>query len=211
MKYVLKFVVLIVLAITSGQLKADKIFQDPRVGFVIEHTEVHGLDGKKVNLTELWKEKPVLLITGSLSCPFTRQSLKPSHKLVRRFGSDFHIVMLYVVDAHPKGDVSPYSNEEWIPRDNFKDKLLFPQPKTMSERTDRANQLNRLLDLKVPVLIDDMENPLWSELGRFPNAGILIDKTGEVIFKQKKFKARAMAKQMSHYLKTGKVKTKKPR
>ena len=190
-------------------MSAKKLKQDPRVGFKLEEFQVFTLEGKKAKLASLWQEKPVLLITGSLSCPFTRKSMKPSYKLVEKFSDEYHIALLYVVDAHPKGDDSPYSGNEWIPRENFRDNILIPQPKNLTQRTDRANQLNELLKLKMPILVDNMENQNWSALGKFPNAGILIDTTGQVIYKQKKFKARLMAKIMKTYIKTGTIKGKK--
>lgn len=184
---------------------ANKVKQDPTVGFNLKDIEVFTLNGKSTKLSKLWQEKPVLIITGSLSCPFTRKSLKPSYKLVEKFSDDFHIAMLYVIEAHPKGDISPYSGDEWIPRENFRDNILIAQPRNLSERTDRANELNQLLNLKLPVFIDDMENQNWTALGKFPNAGILINTQGQVIYKQKKFKARIMAKKMKTYIKTGAI------
>jgi len=184
---------------------ANKLKYDSSVGFQLEENVVYDLDGNLAKLSDLWKEKPVLLITGSLSCPFTRKSLKQGNKLFSKFKDDINFAVVYVIDAHPKGDNSPYSGDEWIPRANFKDNILIPQPKGQSERNTRAVELKKLLGLNIPVIVDGMDNLNWKSLGKFPNAGILIDKNGKVIYKQKKFKASLMAKKLKNYLSTGSV------
>ncbi len=176
-----------------------KLKQNLGVDYQFQETQVYTLDGKKSKLSELWKEKPVLLITGSLSCPPTRHSLGATTKLMKKFEGKINIALLYVIDAHPKGDISPYSGDEWIPRENFADNILIPQPKELSQRNDRAKELNMLLGLEVPVLVDNMDNLNWKNLGKLPNAGILIDTNGKVIAKQKWFKANKMAKRLNKY------------
>ena len=173
---------------------------DPSVGYKLSETEIFTLDGKKVSFLGLWKEKPLLLITASLSCPFSRNSLKLGNKFSEKVSDQVSIAIVYVIDAHPKGNDSPYSGDEWIPRENFRDNILIPQPKTQSERAGRAEQLQVLLGLTTTLLVDNMNNLNWQALGRYPNAAVLIDTTGKVIYKQKRFKAKPMFKILQEQL-----------
>lgn len=189
-----------ILFIIGDLAASDRLKFNMETGYQLSEYQVYTLDGEKSRLADLWKEKPVLLITGSLSCPPTRKSLNHTSKLISKFKDRLNIAILYVIDAHPKGDPSPYSGKEWIPKENYTDKILIPQPKEQSQRNERANELNKLLGLEVPVLVDNMDNLNWKNLGQMPNAGILIDTNGKIIAKQKWFKAKKMARRIENYL-----------
>jgi iodothyronine deiodinase-like protein len=191
--------ILFALLLVCNTATAKKIKPNLAIGYSLEESNVYTLDGKKRGLSNLWRDKPLLLITGSLSCPPTRKSVGGSHRLQAEFGDRMNVAVLYVIDAHPKGDISPYSGEEWVPKENFKEDVLIRQPVSQQQRTKRAKELDQLLGIKVPVLIDNMDNVNWKQLGRLPNAAIFIDTNGKVIAKQKWFNADKMKKKLTKY------------
>ena len=58
------------------------------------------------------------------------------------------------------------------------------EPRNYEEREELARELVAAEDIAVPVLVDEMDNPLWCTYGPAPNVAYLIGMDGEVIEKQ---------------------------
>ncbi|MDH4048427.1 MAG: redoxin domain-containing protein [Gammaproteobacteria bacterium] len=157
------------------------------VGERVPDSTVYDLAGNAVRLSTLWGEKPVLLVTGSLSCPPSRRTLPATAMLLNDYKGLLSVAIVYVIDAHPSGDPSPYSGEERVTRKNVKQGILIRQPRSQEERISRAVELQELLGSTAPILVDNMENTAWQSVGERPNAAVLIDKGGRVLAQQKWF------------------------
>ncbi len=117
------------------------------------------------------------------------------------FGDRVNILTVYTLEAHPAGCPSPYSGDEWT-MSASKDEEGNPlgQPETYEERVSQATQMARELGITVPVLIDEMDNPVWCTYGPAPNAAYFIGTNGEVIVKQGWYEPKPMRTQISVYL-----------
>jgi len=95
------------------------------------------------------------------------------------------LIIVYTLEAHPMDSVSPYSNEEW-PLKYSTDKEGNPvtQPSTYKERIDMAKKTIEDEGLNIPVLVDEMDNPIWCTYGQAPNIAYLIQTDGRIIVKQ---------------------------
>jgi hypothetical protein len=136
-------------------------------------------------------KKPVVLVTGSYTCPIFRQRLPALQRLYDRYRSRAHFYILYTVEAHPSGSPSPYSGKEWVTEENRKDQVLLPQPSSYEERAQLAYQCRQALLISIPTLIDDMDNAVWVQYGQAPNAAYLIDSGGKVQLRQGWFEPMA--------------------
>ncbi len=129
--------------------------------------------------------KPVLLVTVSLSCPVSRNSMTtvlPS--IVAQYGSQINILLVYVVEAHPLGpDFSPYSNSVNTTTVNYQDSILIRQETNYYLRKKMASQFTRRFHLAVPVLVDDPANDYWETFGPAPNNAYLLAPNGMVFRK----------------------------
>ena len=76
--------------------------------------------------------------------------------------------VLYVREAHP-------NQMRWQNID---------QPTTYEERLTLVNAACREDHLKIPVLIDKIDNAVWTEYGRLPNSAVIIGKDGIIVEKQ---------------------------
>jgi hypothetical protein len=63
----------------------------------------------------------------------------------------------------------------------FKD---VEQPETMEERKELAEKACDELHIASLVVIDDMENTVRRTYGRLPNSAYIIDKGGEIVYKE---------------------------
>lgn len=150
------------------------------------------LDGRPIELSSIQQGKPMVLVTASLTCNVARRQQKDVDALHRQFGDAVAVVVIYTIDAHPKGDVCPYTGKEWVPKDNIRDEVLVRQPTTLDERLTLARQYQKRFSDAAQVLVDTMDNASWQALGQAPNLGLLIDQRGIVKVRHGWFDSKAM-------------------
>ncbi|MBK5284397.1 MAG: T9SS type A sorting domain-containing protein, partial [Bacteroidia bacterium] len=141
-------------------------------------------NGDSVNLaTELQSGTPVLLVTGNYTCPVFRGKINDINTMASIYGSQLKIVVVYVVEAHPIIDVSPYSGTVWVPSANTTEGVLFRQPATYGQRKEIVDSLLAHYTINVPIVIDGPCNNWWLNYGPSPNNAYLINTNGVVVSK----------------------------
>jgi Iodothyronine deiodinase len=85
----------------------------------------------------------------------------------------FYVV--YIQEAHP--------TDLWQLPVNVKDGVLFASPRTDQERTSAAVACVRKLDIRLPALLDSIDNPTERLYTAWPDRMYLIDRRGRVAFK----------------------------
>ena len=141
-------------------------------------------NGDSVNLAaELQSGTPVLLVTGNYTCPVFRGKINDINTMASVYGSLLKIFVVYVVEAHPINDVSPYSGTVWVPSANYTDDVLFEQPDTYGQRKEIIDSLLAHYTINVPILIDGPCNNWWLNYGPSPNNAYLINTNGVVVDK----------------------------
>jgi type I thyroxine 5'-deiodinase len=68
---------------------------------------------------------------------------------------------------------------------NLRDNVIFAEPTTDGERATVADACVRKLDIKIPALLDTIDNATEGAYTGWPDRLYLIDKTGRVVFKTK--------------------------
>lgn len=156
-----------------------------QVGELARDLSIYSLEGKGMRMSRLWKDRPVVLITASLTCPMARGSGPLLQTIIDAHDPEARVIVLYVVDAHPNIDPSPYSpGREWLTPENERSNMLRRQPKSLEERLILANECDDRLKGVAPMFVDGMDNAVWKSLGGGPNMALLIDTDGTVIAKQ---------------------------
>ena len=87
----------------------------------------------------------------------------------------FYVV--YIQEAH--------SSNVWQMASNIRDKVIFRTPQNLEERTEIASSCVRKLGIKIPAVIDDMNNSTESAYTGWPDRIYLIDRDGRVVLKTK--------------------------
>jgi len=131
------------------------------------------LDGGEVTLSDLLQTKPVVILTGSYSCPVYRKNQGKIEKLADRLGDRVHVVIVYGPEAHPKNDNSPYSGDNWAKPDKYSHVDLA---RTDAERMKNARKVGGASG--VIELVEPVDNPFWCTYGTAANAGYLIAQDG---------------------------------
>jgi hypothetical protein len=139
------------------------------------------LDGNRVDVGAMRGERPLVLVTASLTCNVARRNQAAIAQLQQQHGDALAVAVVYTIDAHPQGDPCPYSGEEWVPPANERDQVLVRQPATLGARLELARRYAREWSPRTPVLVDTMDNASWRALGEAPNAAVVIDRDGTVV------------------------------
>jgi len=87
----------------------------------------------------------------------------------------FYVV--YIQEAH--------SSDLWQMASNLRDKVIFRNPLSLVERTEVASSCVRKLGIKIPAVIDNMDNSTERAYTGWPDRIYLIDQNTRVVFKTK--------------------------
>ena len=158
---------------TSGYLVGDTV--DDFILFDIENTPYQ--------LSQTLEEKPVLIVSGSYTCPRFRGNVNAIEIIRQEFGDEIDILIVYCVEAHPHTQVSPYFgfvNPAWI---NTQAGIIYNQPDIYQDRIDVVSTMLDSMNINVPVLLDTPCNDWWDHYGPAENNAYIIDQSGEVIVK----------------------------
>lgn len=127
------------------------------------------LDGGEVHLAELLETKPVVVFSGSYTCPVYQKNGPKIDQLAQRLGQRVHVVVVYGPEAHPKNDNSPYRGDNWAKPEKFSHHDLA---ESFEERVAHAKKVGR--GPGVIEAVEPLDNPFWCTYGTAPNAAYLI-------------------------------------
>jgi type I thyroxine 5'-deiodinase len=85
----------------------------------------------------------------------------------------FYVV--YIQEAHP--------TDLWQLPSNTKDGVLFASPRSDEERTSTAQACVRKLGIRIPAILDQIDNPTERAYTAWPDRMFVIDTNGRVVFK----------------------------
>lgn len=131
-------------------------------GQQIPNVTVFNSDGEPIELYDLCSDKPLLLVTGSITCPMTISAFPTMDQLQEKLGDKVNFALVYVREAHPAESYS--------------------QPETIEEKVRHASDLQRIYNTQWPVIVDDIDGPLHKALDVLPNSAHLIGQGGEILF-----------------------------
>jgi thiol-disulfide isomerase/thioredoxin len=119
--------------------------------------------GTRLTNDDVFSDKPVLFIFGSMTCPMTASSAPSIQELHDEFGDRVEFVMLYVREAHPGEN--------------------YAQAETMDDKLASARALQEFYGIDWTVAADNVDGDLHRALDPKPNAAYLADSNGTVLFR----------------------------
>jgi thiol-disulfide isomerase/thioredoxin len=111
----------------------------------------------------VFRDKPVLFIFGSMTCPMTASAAPSVQELYDEFGDRVDFIMLYVREAHPG--------------ENYR------QAESMEEKLEHSRSLKEFYGIQWTVAADKLEGDLHRALDPKPNSAFLMNKDGMILFR----------------------------
>ncbi|OWK37766.1 Type I iodothyronine deiodinase [Fimbriiglobus ruber] len=162
---------------TRGFLAGEigSMSEGPRPGVATPDFTLKTVDGKDtVTLSKLVGPKPVVLVFGNFTCgPF--RALYPEVEAVHdRFKDDATFLMVYVREAHPTNG--------WVMASNTRAGVAVKQPTSFTERVDVCKQFCQKLKPAMPVVVDEIDDPVNTLYSGVPARLYVIDTKGRVAY-----------------------------
>ena len=152
------------------------ISEGPSVGATAPDFGLKTADGKQmVTLSKVIGPKPVVLVFGNFTCgPF--RSLYPDvESLYAKHKENATFLMVYVREAHP--------TDGWKMDSNGKMGVSVKQPTTLGERVEACEMFQKKLQPGMPVLVDELSDPVGTAYSGMPARLYVIDTQGKVAYK----------------------------
>jgi thiol-disulfide isomerase/thioredoxin len=134
------------------------------------------VDGKEsVQLSNLIGRKPVVLVFGNFTCGPFRSFYPDVDNVYQRFKNEANFLMVYVREAHP--------TDGWKMDSNARVGVSIQQPKTFEDRVGVAGQFCSRLKPSMPVVVDEINDPVGNAYSGMPARLYVIDTQGKVAYK----------------------------
>lgn len=164
----------------AGHHLAHFADESPAVGEVAPNFTLKTPAGETVELKQLIGDKPIVLQLGSHTCPVYRYRRFSMRKLHSQYADKAHFLLIYTLEAHPKGAINPYVDREWVSSFNYLTNTIVKEHNNIDERNKMAAYSIQKLNVAYPVVVDNMNNEIWQAYGRAPSAAFVIDQQGQI-------------------------------
>jgi len=150
--------------------------EGPKPGDAAPDFTLKTIDGKEtVQLSKLIGPKPVMLVLGNFTCGPFRGLYPDVDAVYRRYKDQATFVMVYVREAHP--------TDGWKMESNTRVGVSAKQPTTYDERVGVCEQFRKMVKPGMPVLVDDINDPVGNAYSGMPARLYVIDPKGKVAYK----------------------------
>lgn len=154
-----------------GSLQEGPQIDEPAPDFQLETQD----GSRKIRLSEQFGSKPIVLVFGNFTCGPFRSMYPVVDDLYQRYHDEAIFLAVYVREAHP--------TDGWLMESNTKVGVKVAQPQTQAERVSVAQQCHAKLRYSMPLLVDDINDPVGNAYSGMPARMYVIDPTGKVTYK----------------------------
>ena len=135
-----------------------------KIGLPAPDFEARDLNGGVVRLAQFGGKRQVVMMTGAVTSPMCVFEIPEFNRLHSEFDSKgVSFFLLYTRESHPAENYSAHQS--------FEQKLAY------------ARDLQRLENVKFPILVDHLDGRIHRAYGVWPNALFIINKDGRLIFR----------------------------
>lgn len=154
-----------------GSLNAGPAVNAPAPDFSLK---TH--DGSRtIRLSDLRGPKPIVLVFGNFTCGPFRATYPLVDELCKRYQDRATFLGVYVREAHP--------TDGWKMDSNGAAGVEVAQPKTYEERASVAQQCQAKLNYSMPLVVDEINDPVGNTYSGMPARLYVINSEGKVVYK----------------------------
>ena len=119
-----------------------------------------------------FRGRPVALQFGSYTCPVWRAQIDRFNEIYEELQDQFQFLTVYTREAHPE--------DGWQIEINNDQDVVYDQPTTLDERAHIAGTCLAQHGIRMPLLLDDMDDSINKAYSGSPERLYLIDENGIV-------------------------------
>jgi len=135
-----------------------------KVGVAAPQFEATTVDGRAVRLSDFRGQRHVVMMTGAVTSPMCAFEVPALNRLQDEFADkNFAFFLLYTRESHPA--------ENYDAHTSFEQKLAY------------AGDLQRLEDIRFPIIVDHLDGRIHRAYGLWPNALFVMHKDGRLIYR----------------------------
>lgn len=135
------------------------------------------LSGEPISLSDFRDQRHVVIMAGAVTSPMCAFEVPEFNRLQDEFGArGIAFFLLYTRESHP---AETYSGHQ-----------------TIEQKIAHAGALQRLENVRVPIIVDHLDGRIHRAYGLWPNALFVIHKDGRLIFRSN----MANHDELRHYL-----------
>lgn len=158
----------------TGELGSP--FEGPALEAVAPDFQLKTHDGRReIHLAEEIGKRPVVLMFGNFTCPPFRSYLPVVEDLHERYSERATFLGVYVREAHP--------TDGWLLESNSRAGVKLTQPRSYSERVEAASACHQWVGYSMPLLVDEIDDPVGNAYSGMPARMYLIDSRGRIAYK----------------------------
>lgn len=86
-----------------------------------------------------------------------------------------NFLIVYIKEAHPE--------DEWQQDANVEAGIIFNQPETTQERMEMAQTFVEKMNVKIPILVDEIANPVNACYAAWPERLYVVSQDGVIVYK----------------------------
>ena len=171
---VLSAVLVVSLPAAEARRRGDLRMPDTlKVGDAAPDFKLRTVDGTgEVQLSSYRGKRPVVLVFGSYTCPPFREHVGALEALFDRHHDQVAFFMVYIKEAHP--------TDGWVMAKNKQLGIEIKDAATLEERAAAAQTACTTLKIKLPCLIDGMDNAANHAYAAWPDRIYAIGTDGKI-------------------------------
>lgn len=100
--------------------------------------------------------------------------MEPLHELWQQYGDQVEFVVVYIREAHPE--------DGWVISMNREQDIALKDPVNDEQRHEVATSCALKLNIRMPVVIDEINDKIASAYGALPDRLYLVGKGGKVVY-----------------------------
>lgn len=160
---------------TVVYMKYDRANAGPlQVGDVCPDVVAIDLEtGERKSVLSFAKEdRPLVILGGCYTCPPCRATVDEGNVVYEKLKDIVDFVFVYILEAH--------AEDEW----KLGNKICIKQHKTLEERMEAARKFKEENGVKIPILVDTMDNVFNGEFAAWPTRFYVVY-NGEMVYIEK--------------------------
>jgi peroxiredoxin len=152
-----------------------------RVGAPAPDFDLASVDGGRVRLSDVLKDRHAVLVFGAITSPVTATNLPELNRMWEYYSwRGVQFLFVYVKEPHP-GEA-------------------YPHHTSLEQKVAVAKELQQMEEMRFPVLVDEMDGRVHRAYGARPNPIFIVHRNGRLVYRAGHAEPAPLREYLEHLL-----------